>query len=81
MRDSLYEDIRFRLSEMPHHYGQNVHLLTDPFLLSQLAVLCASSSVVSMNIPPSEMSLAVAVTRRSEPLATSSIDRLSGTRG
>ena len=45
MRDSLYEDIRFRLSEMPHHYGQNVHLLTDPFLLSQLAVLCAKGTV------------------------------------
>jgi len=45
MRDSLYEDIRFRLSEMPHHYGENVHLLTDPFLLSQLAVLCAKGTV------------------------------------
>ncbi len=45
MRDSLYEDIQFRLSEMPHQYGKNVHLLADPFMLSQLAQLCAKGTL------------------------------------
>jgi uracil phosphoribosyltransferase len=44
MRDSLYEDIQFSLSQMPHYYGKNVHLLADPFLLSQLALLCAKGT-------------------------------------
>jgi uracil phosphoribosyltransferase len=44
MRDSLYEDVRFRLSEIAHHYGPNVHLLADPFALSQLAILCAKAT-------------------------------------
>jgi uracil phosphoribosyltransferase len=45
MRDSLYEQIPFRLSELTHHYGKNVHLVGNPFLLSQLATLCAKETV------------------------------------
>jgi len=45
MRDALYEDVPFRLSELPHHYGKNVHLVGNPFLLSQLAVLCAKGTI------------------------------------
>src|SRR6188472_2875040 len=45
MRDSLYEDVDFRLSEQTHHYGKNVHLVGNPFLLSQLATLCAKGTV------------------------------------
>lgn len=41
MRDALYENVNFRLSELEHRYGPNVHLLGNPFLLSQLATLCA----------------------------------------
>jgi uracil phosphoribosyltransferase len=41
MRDSLYENIPFQLTEMPHKYGPNVHLVGTPLMLSQLAVLCA----------------------------------------
>lgn len=45
MRDRLYDHCDFRLSELPHHYGQNVHLLANPFLLTQLATLCAKETV------------------------------------
>ncbi|MBF5042629.1 uracil phosphoribosyltransferase [Aggregicoccus sp. 17bor-14] len=45
MRDTLYADIPFALSEMPHRYGPQVHLVGNPFLLSQLATLCAKGTV------------------------------------
>ncbi|MFZ5472286.1 MAG: uracil phosphoribosyltransferase [Myxococcota bacterium] len=45
MRDSLYEDVPFQLSELVHHYGKNVHLVGNPFLLSQLAKLCAKETI------------------------------------
>ena len=45
MRDSLYEQLPFRLSEFEHRYGPNVHLVGNPFLLSQLATLCAKGVV------------------------------------
>lgn len=44
MRDSLYEKIPFRLSELTHHYGKNVHLVGNPYLLSVLATLCAKGT-------------------------------------
>lgn len=45
MRDTLYADIPFTLSEIPHRYGPAVHLVGNPFLLSQLATLCAKGTV------------------------------------
>ncbi|HSP77446.1 MAG TPA: uracil phosphoribosyltransferase [Myxococcaceae bacterium] len=45
MRDTLYANVPFRLSEMPHRYGDNVHLVGNPFLLSQLARLCAKGTM------------------------------------
>lgn len=45
IRDRQFEKIEFRLSELEHHYGPNVHLLSDPFLLSLLARLCANETV------------------------------------
>lgn len=45
MRDSLYEKVPFHLSELEHRYGANVHLVGNPFLLSQLATLCAKGTV------------------------------------
>jgi uracil phosphoribosyltransferase len=42
--DSLYKTANYRLSEMTHHYGSNVHLLADTFLLSHLAQLCAAET-------------------------------------
>jgi uracil phosphoribosyltransferase len=45
MRDALYDKIPFRLSELPHHYGSNVHLVGNPYTLSLLATLCAKETV------------------------------------
>ncbi len=45
MRDSLYEKIPFRLSELKHHYGPNVHLVGTPYTLSLLATLCAKETI------------------------------------
>ncbi|MHB1846192.1 MAG: uracil phosphoribosyltransferase [Deltaproteobacteria bacterium] len=44
MRDTLYERSQFRLSELEHRYGPNVHVLSNPFLLTQLATLCAKET-------------------------------------
>jgi uracil phosphoribosyltransferase len=44
-RDRQFEKIEFRLSEIEHRYGKNVHLLSDPYLLSLLARLCAEETV------------------------------------
>lgn len=44
MRDALYENVSFRMSELEHFYGKNVHLMGNPFLLSQLATLCAKDT-------------------------------------
>ncbi len=45
MRDTLYANVPFQLSEMPHRYGPSVHLVGNPFLLSQLARLCAKGTL------------------------------------
>ncbi|HZZ85278.1 MAG TPA: uracil phosphoribosyltransferase [Anaeromyxobacteraceae bacterium] len=45
MPDRLYEKIPYRTPEIEHRYGPNVHLLADPFLLTQLATLCAKGTV------------------------------------
>ncbi len=39
--DSQFQDITYTVSEIKHHYGKNIHLLSNPFLLSHLAKLCA----------------------------------------
>jgi uracil phosphoribosyltransferase len=44
VRDQQFDQIEFRLSEIEHHYGENVHILSDPFLLSLLARLCAEET-------------------------------------
>ena len=45
MRDSLYEKIPFKLSELKHHYGPQVHLVGTPYTLSLLATLCAKETI------------------------------------
>lgn len=42
--DSQYNRVEYRLSEMEHRYGSNVHILSDPFLLSHLARLCSEDT-------------------------------------
>jgi uracil phosphoribosyltransferase len=44
MRDCLYENVPFRLSEMKHRYGPNVHLVGNPYLLSLMATLGAKDT-------------------------------------
>lgn len=44
MRDHQFEQIQYHLSEINHRYGDNIHILSDPLLLSQLAQLCAPST-------------------------------------
>jgi uracil phosphoribosyltransferase len=43
--ERLYDNIPFRHSEIPHRYGPNVHILANPYLLSQLAQLCARETI------------------------------------
>lgn len=40
MFEQAYRGYVYRLPELPHAYGPQVHLLADPVLLSQLARLC-----------------------------------------
>jgi uracil phosphoribosyltransferase len=44
MRDRSYDHVPFRVSELEHRYGPNVHLVGNPFLLGQLATLCAKTT-------------------------------------
>ncbi len=45
MRDRSYDQVTFRLSEIEHRYGGNVHIVANPFLLGQLATLCAKGTL------------------------------------
>ena len=42
--DSQFNHQRFQLSEIEHRYGPQVHILSDPFLLSHLARLCSEDT-------------------------------------
>ncbi len=42
--DAQFRKVAHRLSEIEHRYGAGVHLLSDPFLLSHLARLCAQET-------------------------------------
>lgn len=43
--DHIYEKVPYQLSEIPHKYGKNVHILSDPFLLTHLAQLCSPKTL------------------------------------
>jgi uracil phosphoribosyltransferase len=45
VRDRTYEHAHYRLSELEHRYGDNVHIIGNPFLLGQLATLCAKGTL------------------------------------
>ena len=40
LTDSQYVNRRHHLSEIEHRYGENVHILSDPYLFTTLAKLC-----------------------------------------
>jgi uracil phosphoribosyltransferase len=42
--DSQFRNVSYQLSEAEHRYGKNVHLLSNPFLLSYLAKLCSEET-------------------------------------
>lgn len=44
MRDRTYDHVPYRVSEIEHRYGENVHIIANPFLLGQLATLCAKET-------------------------------------
>ncbi len=44
MRDHLYDRADYHLPEIEHRYGSNIHILANPFLLTQLATLCAKDT-------------------------------------
>jgi uracil phosphoribosyltransferase len=44
VRDRSYESVPFRLSELEHRYGPNVHIVASPLRLAQLATLCAKET-------------------------------------
>ncbi len=41
MMDIAHRRLPYHLSELEHHYGEHVHVLSDPFLATQLAKLCS----------------------------------------
>jgi uracil phosphoribosyltransferase len=43
--DRAYQEINFNQSEMDHCYGENVHILTDPVSLGQMAELCLLETI------------------------------------
>ncbi len=45
MRDALYEKVPYRLNELKHCYGEKVHLVGNPYLLSLLATLCSKETI------------------------------------
>ncbi len=45
MRDSIYQDVAYRLPEVEHDYGDKVHILSDVLALSLLARLGHPSTV------------------------------------
>lgn len=44
MSDAQFSRMQFRVSEIEHRYGPNVHILSDPYLLTLLARLCSEET-------------------------------------
>jgi len=44
MKDCQHQLLHYTPSEIEHHYGNQVHLLSDPYLLTQLAKLCSKDT-------------------------------------
>jgi uracil phosphoribosyltransferase len=48
MADIQHRSVRYKLSEVEHRYGQNVHILSDPIALTHLARICAKGTYQPM---------------------------------
>ena len=44
MRDHAYDKVDYRAAQLEHRYGPNVHILSSPLALTQLARLCAKGT-------------------------------------
>jgi uracil phosphoribosyltransferase len=44
MRDHAYEHLTYKANELEHRYGENVHVVAEPYLVSLLAKLCAKGT-------------------------------------
>jgi len=44
MRDHIYDKLDYRAPQLEHRYGRNVHIISDPLALTQLAKLCAKGT-------------------------------------
>src|SRR5437870_1600010 len=44
MRDHVYDKVPYRIPEIEHRYGPQVHVLADALALTQLAKLCAKGT-------------------------------------
>ena len=77
MSELAYLNYKYRLPELPHAYGPNVHLLADPVLLSQLARLCMPEVVqpeITLLVRDMYQSLARMVVANEFPRAPASIE-------
>ena len=45
MSDIAYQAVDYRLNELQHEYGPNVHIVSDPFALTRLARLCTPETI------------------------------------
>lgn len=45
MRDQTYDRLDYRVPEIEHRYGENVHIIANPYLVTQLATLCAKETI------------------------------------
>ncbi len=41
MPETSYDDIQYRLHELDHAYGERVHIVSEPYLLTLLEKLCS----------------------------------------
>ena len=44
MPETSYDDIRYRLHELDHAYGDRVHIVAEPYLLTLLEKLCSPNT-------------------------------------
>lgn len=45
MTEKLYQSVAYRPCELEHRYGDQVHILSNPYLLTELAALCSPEVV------------------------------------
>lgn len=43
--DCQFENLHYYLSEVKHNYGSNIHIISDPYLLTFLARLCFKDTI------------------------------------